>query len=297
MGGVIVKKYYKWIFAVLLAVIVIGFGFTLTVREGSAAIVSNFGKVRAVYTESGLYAKLPWPFEKVVTFDMRRQGMDSGLVETLTSDKKNIILQVCVIWSIADPLKFHIGIGSNATAEKYLNDLVANAKNGVLGKYPLSALVSTNAEDVKIDLVSREIQEQVARKAEEDYGIKVTALKIKRLSFPEANIDDVFQQMITERQKHSVRLISEGERDAAIIIGNANAEAAEIKSEGKQKAAEIDAETERKVAEIYSEAYAKDPELFTFLKKLMALENSVNENTVIIMTSDETPFDIINESQ
>jgi membrane protease subunit HflC len=289
-------KYCKWIFAILLATLVIGFGFTLTVREGSAAIVSNFGKVRAVYTESGLHAKLPWPFEKVVTFDMRRQNMDSGLVETLTNDKKNIILQVCVIWNIEDPLKFYTGIGSNETAEKYLNDLVANAKNGVLGKYPLSALVSTNEEDVKIDLISQEIQEQVAQKAADDYGIGVLALKIKRLGFPEANIDEVFQQMITERKKYSVQLISEGERDAAIIVSNANAEAAEIKSEGKQKAAEIDAETERETAEIYSEAYTKDPELFTFLKKLMALENSVNENTIIIMKGDETPFDIINES-
>lgn len=289
------KRYYKWIFAALLVVIMIGFGFTFTVREGSAAIVSNFGKVRAVYTESGLHAKLPWPFEKVTTFDMRRQNMDSGRVETLTNDKKNVILQVCVIWSIEDPLTFYTSIGSNETAEKYLNDLVANAKNGVLGKYPLTALVSTNAADVKIDLISEEILDQVAKKAGDDYGIKVDSLKIKRLGFPETNIDSVFQQMITERKKYSVQLISEGERDAAIIVSSAEAEAARIKSEGKQKAAEIDAETERRVAEIYSEAYSKNPKLFTFLKKLIALENSVNENTIIIMKSDETPFDILHE--
>lgn len=287
------KTYYKWIFALLFVVIIAGFGFTFTVREGSSAIVSNFGKARAVYTNAGLYTKLPWPFEKIITYDIRSQCLDSGLVETLTKDKKNIILQVCIIWNIEDPLKFYTSIGDNATAEKYLNDLVANAKNGVLGKYLLSALVSTNPNEVMIDSILDEISGMVIPKASEDYGIKIDKIKTKRLSFPESNINNVFQQMIAERNKYSIQIISEGERDASIIISNANAEAAKIIAEGKHKAAEIDGETERAVAEIYSKVYDKDPELFTFLKKLMALENSVNENTIIIMRSDETPFEII----
>ncbi|HML38483.1 MAG TPA: protease modulator HflC [Bacillota bacterium] len=290
------KKYYKWIFVSLFIVIIAGFGFTFTVREGSAAIVSRFGEVREVYTESGLHMKLPWPFEKIITYDIRSQYMDSGLVETLTNDKKNIILQVYAAWNIEDPLKFYTSIGSNATAEKYLGDLIANAKNSTLGKYPLSALVSTDPGNVKIDDISREIGEQVARNASDDYGIRVEAVKMKQLTVPGTNISKVYQQMIAERKKYSVQLISEGERDAAIIIGNAKAEAAQIKSEGKLKAAGIDADTERMVAEIYSEAYNKDSQLFTFLRKLIALENSVNENTIIIMKGGSSPFDILDDS-
>ena len=44
-------------------------------------------------------------------------------------------------------------------------------------------------------------------------------------------------------------------------------------------------------------AYDKNSELFTFLKKLIALENSVNEDTVIIMKSEDSPFDIVDELQ
>lgn len=289
------KKYYKWAFALIFIIIIIGFGFTFTVREGAAAIVSNFGKARAVHTDAGLYPKLPWPFEKIITYDIRSQCLDSGLVETLTQDKKNIILQVCIIWNIEDPLKFYTSIGDNTTAEKYLNDLVANAKNGILGKYLLSALVSTNPEEVMIDKIIDEISEMVIPKADEDYGIKIDKIKTKRLSFPESNLNNVFQQMIAERNKYSMQIISEGERDAAIIISNADAEAAKIVAEGKQKAAEIDGETEKAVAEIYSNVYDKDPKLFTFLRKLTALENSINENTILIMRSDETPFEIITE--
>ena len=52
-----IKKIYKWIFALILAVIVVVFGFTFTVKEGSCAIVSRFGEVRAVHMDSGLHFK------------------------------------------------------------------------------------------------------------------------------------------------------------------------------------------------------------------------------------------------
>lgn len=99
--------------------------------------------------------------------------------------------------------------------------------------------------------------------------------------------------MIADRQKFVSQYISEGERDAAIITSEANAKAAEIIAQGKLEASKIDAETERMIAEIYGEAYDKNSELFIFLKKLIALENSVNPDTVIIMRAGESPFDII----
>ncbi len=79
------KNKYKWVFASLLLVIIISFGFTFTVREGSCSIVSRFGDVRTVYTDAGLHMKLPYPFEKIITYDTRSQYMDSGYTETLTN--------------------------------------------------------------------------------------------------------------------------------------------------------------------------------------------------------------------
>ncbi len=292
-----IKNIYKWIFALVLAVIIVVFGFTFTVKEGSCAIVSRFGDVRAVYMDSGLHFKLPYPFESVYTYDTRSQYMDSGYTETLTNDKKNVILQTYLVWHIEDPRKFYNSVGDNEKAEKYLNDLTANVKNGVMGNYELSSLVSTDLENIKIDEISKKIEKSVSENALKDYGIKIEKIKIKRLSLPTNNIESVFEQMIADREKQVTKLLSEGERDAAIIMSEANAKAAEILAEGKLEAAEIDAETERKIAEIYGDAYNKNSELFIFLKKLIALENSVNEDTVIIMKSEDSPFDIVDELQ
>jgi membrane protease subunit HflC len=287
------SRIYKLLFILIFIVIVVAVGFTFAVKEGYSAIISRFGKIVNVHNEAGLYFKLPWPVDKIITYDTRNQYMDSGYNETLTNDKINIILQTYIVWRITDIQKFHTSIGNYNTAQRHLNDLAATAKNSVLGNYSLSSLVSTNIEEIRIDEICRAIEEKTAQSALANYGIEIQALRIKRLALPEANIKSVFNQMIADRQKYVSQYIAEGERDAAIITGEADARAAEIYAQGKLEASQIDAETERMVASIYGEAYDRNARLFVFLKKLLALENSVNADTTVIMRANESPFDII----
>jgi len=289
-------KIYKALFILIFIVIVVAAGFTFTVKEGYSAIISRFGKIVNVHNDAGLYFKLPWPVDNVITYDARKQYMDSGYNETLTNDKINIILQTYIVWRISDVKKFHISIGNFNAAQRHLNDLAATAKNSVLGNYKLSSLVSTNIEEIKIDEICRTIEEESAQSALDNYGIEIQTLKIKRLALPEANIKSVFNQMIADRQKFVSQYMAEGERDAAIIKGEADAKAAEIYAQGKLEASQIDAETEKMISRIYGEAYDRNSRLFVFLKKLIALENSVNADTTLIMRANESPFDIITGS-
>lgn len=291
------KKWIKWVSAALLVAIIFVYGFCFTVREGNYAIVSRFGDVRKVCTEAGLYLKLPSPFEKVLTFDARSQYMDSGYTETLTNDKKNIILQTYVIWHVSDPLKFYTSVGDTQNAAVYLNDLTSNVKNGVMGSYELSSLVSTDLENIKINEITAEMKQQIAEKALKDYGIAVEEVRIKRIALPEDNLQSVLDQMIADREKQVTKLLSEGRRDAAKITSEADAKAAEIVANGQTEAAKINAETEKKIAEIYGEAYDANAELFIYLKKLIALENSVSADTVIIMNAEDSAFDILSSNQ
>jgi membrane protease subunit HflC len=287
------NKLFKFLFVLIFMVLVMAAGFTFTVMEGSSIIVSRFGRIVNVHTEAGLHFRLPWPIDRVITYDARNQYMDSGLNEALTNDKINIILQVYLVWNIKDAQKFHISVGDYIAAQRHLNNIVANTKNGVLGNYTLSNLVSTNLDDIMLDEIREKIEQQVAVSAINNFGIEVQTLRIKRLALPYTNVLSVFEQMIADRQRYVSRYISEGERDAAIIISEAEAMAAEIIAQGRLEASEIEAETERRVAEIYGEAYDRNSQLFTFLKNLIALENSVNPDTVIIMRANESPFNVI----
>jgi membrane protease subunit HflC len=247
--------------------------------------------------EAGLKFRFPWPVESVIVFDTRSQYLDSGYTETLTHDKKNVILQTYMVWKIVDPSLFYTSIGDMDTARQYLNDLLANAKNGVMGGYELVSLVSVKAEDIRMDEIESGIREMVTSGALGNYGIRVETVQIKRLVLPNANVESVFEQMRAERQKYVTQLLSEGERDAAIIRSKADAEAAQIVADGQTRAAAIEAETEKQVAEIYAGAYEKNPDLFTFLKRLTALEDSVSDKTVLIMTGEKSPFSVLTGKQ
>ena len=286
-------KKLRWIFALIFIVIVVGAGFTFTVKEGYCAIIARFGRIVNVHMQTGLHLKLPWPVDKIITYDTRSRNMDSAINETLTNDKINIILQTYLVWNIKDPKKFHTSLGNYETAQRRLEDIVTNVKNSVIGNYTFSSLVSTDLENIRIEEICKTIEERVALSAMNNYGIGVGKLKFKRLALPDPNIQRVFRHMIAERQTYISRHFAEGERDAAVILNEAYARAAEIIAQGRFDAAEIDAETERLVAQMYREANDKNTELFVFLKKLIALENSVNPDTVVIMRAGESPANVI----
>ena len=107
----------KWLFALIVAAIIGFFGFVFKVNEGECAVVTRFGAVRAELTQAGMYLRLPWPFEDVRIQDARKRYLDSGYLETLTHDKKNVIMQTYAIWSIQDPLKYYTSVGDSALAE------------------------------------------------------------------------------------------------------------------------------------------------------------------------------------
>ena len=287
------KRIVKWGFALIVVAIIGFFGFTFKVNEGQCAVVTRFGAARAEITRAGMYPRLPWPFEDVNIYDSRKQYMDSGYLETLTHDKKNVIMQTYAIWSIEDPLKYYTSVGDSALAQKFLSDLITNSKNGTMGSYDLSALVSMVEDDIKIDEIEGKMMEDVSAQASAQYGIKVHDLHIKRLGLPSTNVRSVFSQMQAERQKYIDQLLAEGDRDAKIIRSEADAEVARIIAEGREEAALINAATEEEVAEIYAEAHKQDPELYKFLRKLAAVEASVDEDTVMIVQTDTAPFDVL----
>ncbi len=292
------KPSYAWlkgIIALVLLLVVGYFGFTCEVREGTSAVILRFGAPRAEITEAGLYFKLPWPFETVTSYDSRLQYLESNSLETTTKDNRNIILQSYALWSVKDPLLFHNSIGSREKVESYINDQIFNATNSVLGSYNLSALVSLVSEEIRYDEIQNKIYTMVKDNCEKSYGITVDNISILRISLPDNNLESVFAQMRADRQKDIDSIIAQAQRDADIITSDTDAYYAEIISKAEIEAAEIYARTEAEVAKIYAEAQSANLELYQFLKELDTIVSSVSNNTVLVVTSDTYPFNVLLE--
>ena len=281
--------------AVVLIAVLGYFGFTCEVREGNCAVILRFGAVRREITEAGLYPRLTWPFETVVTYDSRLQYLESDYLETTTEDKRNIIIQSYAVWKISDPLLYHNSVGSRGVAGSYIKDQVFSATNSVMGAYKLTSLVSLNSEELKIDKIQEEIFARVRENCRNNYGIEVTDVSILRLSLPDTNLESVFEQMKADRQKDIDTIIANAQRDANAIISAADAEAAVIIADGTTSAAAIKAQTETEAARIYAEAQAANIELYRFLRELDTVVSSVGENTVLVVKADSYPFNVLTQ--
>ncbi len=283
----------KIILALILLVVVVYFGFTCVVREGECAVILRFGAPRAEITEAGLYFKLPWPFETVTTYDGRLQYLESNSLETTTKDNRNIILQSYALWSIEDPLLFHNSIGSQEKVESYIKDQIFNATNSVLGSYNLSSMVSLVSEEIRYDEIQEKIYTMVKENCEKNYGITVTEVSILRISLPDNNLESVFAQMRADRQKDIDSIIAQAQRDADIITSDANASYTEIIADAEIEAAEITKKTQSEVAKIYADAQSANMELYQFLKELDTIVASVSNDTVLVVTKDTYPFNVL----
>ena len=283
----------KLVTAAAVVLVLFWFGFTTTVREGSCAVILRLGAVRTQITDAGLYLKLPWPFETVTTYDSRLQYLESNLLETTTKDKRNVIIQSYVVWDIEDPVLFHNSVGAKGAADTYIKDQVFSATNSTMGGYELENLVSLSEEKIKIDEIQSEIYSRVRENCKQNYGIEVSDVSILRLSLPETNLQSVFEQMRADRQKDIDIIIANAQTEANKIKTDADAEAAKIRAEGTTKAAEIKAKTETEVAKIYAQAQSANIELYKFLKDLDTLVASVGESSVLVVNTDEYPFNVL----
>lgn len=290
------KLSLNWIkvaIAAILAIILAYFMFTCEVREGTGAVILRFGAPRAEITEAGLYLRLPWPFETVEKFENRLQYLESNHLETTTKDNRNIILQSYAVWKVTDPLLYYNSVGAQNTVDTYIKDQIFSATNSIMGSYNLTELVSLDKEAIKTEEIQDKIFTEVKTNCEKNYGIEITDVNILRISLPDANLESVFEQMRADRQKDIDTIIANATRDANKITTDANAEAAQIIADGQTQAAEIKSKTETEVAAIYAKAQEANVELYKFLKELDTIVASVDEGTVLVVTADSYPFNVL----
>src|ERR1700719_4094013 len=149
------QMFVRFIVSLLVLLVLFSFMLGFQVRQNEQVVLTRFGSPTRVIQKPGLYAKWPWPIEKVNHFDARLNFYEIRLSEALTKDKRNVIVPVFVAWRIVNPQRFLEAIGSTENAQAKLDSLVSSAKNTVLGNYDFGQLVSVKPEDVKLSEIEQ----------------------------------------------------------------------------------------------------------------------------------------------
>ena len=278
------------IFALLL--------FVFQVRKSETAVVATFGKPTSQnYDQPGAYFKWPWPIQKVYKYDQRVQNFDDKFSQTLTADSSMLLTSVYVGWKISDARQFlQVFPGDAAVslpnAQSKLEGMLRTAKAAAVGRHPLADFVNANPQELKFDVIEREIEDSVQTELRtNNYGIELKFLGFKKIGLPESVTQTVFDRMKSERQVLISRAENEGKAKAQEIQSTADADATRTIANAQAIAIGIRGEAEAEAAKTLP-VFERNPELAVFLLRIGALQQTLNSRTTLFFDERTFPFDL-----
>ncbi len=264
-------------------------GFVVDVTD--FALVTRFGEIRRAIETPGLYWKAP--FDRVERLERRLMSLPLTKAEYLSLDKKNIVVESLLAWQIGDPLHYRRSLATRAAAEMRLQDASLAEIGAVIGRYPASALVSTDQGAGQYGSIVTEIRERLARLAQADYGIKILDVDILRLSLPDQNREHVFDRMKAERGKIAMEYRSAGALAGKEIVAQADREISNIHWQGYAEAQRLRAQGDAEASRIYLEAFARDTRFYKFLRTLQAYAKILDESTTLFLPAKAEVFEML----
>lgn len=312
------KKSGKGVIAVLILLVAVFVGASSMVitHEDEYKLIRQFGKVQRVISDAGLSFKIPF-IESVDTIPNQILLYDLPSSDVITSDKKTMIVDSYVLWQVTDPLKFAQTLScSVSNAERRIDTIVYNATKNTIsnmkqdeviksrdGKMTVTVdqvesdvvnndlEVATEEEVIEITSLTEEIMAQI-NNVEEQYGIEIVTVEVKKLDLPDDNKQAVYTRMISERENIAAQYTAEGASQAKMIENTTDKEVAIMISNAQAQAEATIAEGEAEYMRILSDAYS-DPtktDFYSFVRALDALKASMNGDNKTIILSDDSPI-------
>src|SRR4051812_28045456 len=94
--------------ALFALIVAAALGSWMVVDETEYVVVTDFGRIVAVYgdedDEAGLHGK--WPWQSSLAIDRRVRVFDAPTREMLTGDKRNLEVTSYVVWRVGNPTRF-----------------------------------------------------------------------------------------------------------------------------------------------------------------------------------------------
>ncbi len=272
--------------ALILIIILANFIFFI-VDETKQAIVLQFGKPVRVIQESGLHAKIPF-IQNIVLFDSRLLIYDAPPTEIITRDKKTLILDNYARWKIDNPLLFMQTVRDINGAQARLDDIIYSELRVDLGKFDMSEIVSLKRTEIMKTVTERSNEKSM------EYGINIVDVRIKRADLPPENEQNIFARMKAERQRIAKQYRAEGMEESAKIIAETEREKTIILAEAYREAQQLKGEGDAEAIRIYAESFSQDPVFYQFLRTLESYQNSWQENTTILLSSENQYIQYLN---
>lgn len=277
--------------------------------EGQQAVVTQFGApVGDPAVEAGLHIKTPF-VQEVTYFSKKVLIWDGDPNQIPTNDKTFVYLDVSARWRISNPLIFLQAVNNEARAMTILDDIIDSTVRDLVNKNNLIEIIRSSdwkeissgsrpsGEEEAITLGRDKMEEKVLEIASQvvpKYGIELTDVIFKRVNYIDSVRQKVYERMISERKRIAAEKRSLGEGRKAEILGKVQRELKLVTSGAVKEAEQIKGKADADATRIYAEAYNKDPEFYAFIKTLESYEQTIGNNTKLVLSTDSDFYKLLN---
>jgi modulator of FtsH protease HflC len=274
--------------AILMAVVALLVVASLSlfvVDQRQNVIVFRLGEVVRVVTQPGLYAKIPL-LDNIRVLDTRILTIDTGEPERfLTSEKKNVLVDLFVKWRITDVRLYFVSVGADeARARTRLLQTINGSLRAEFGNRTVHEVVSGERD---------KIMELMREKANEDartIGVQVLDVRMKRVDLPQEVSESVYRRMEAERKRVANELRSTGFAESEKIRADADRQREVILAQAYREAQTVRGDGDAKAIAIHAGAYQANPEFFSFYRSIEAYKQSFKSKGDLMVLDPSSDF-------
>jgi len=255
------------------------------VSEIERAVKLRFGEIVQFDVEPGLHFK--WPIiNSVRYFDSRILTLDAQPQRYLTSEKKALMVDSFIKWRVKDVAKYFTTTGGDEErAKRLLSQRVDTGLRNEFGVRTVKEVVSGERDQLMNSLTS-----MLDEIAQQELGVEVIDLRVKRIDLPLEVSESVYNRMRTERQRLARELRAQGNEVAEKIRATADKDKTVILADAYRMAEEIKGDGDAEATATYASAFTKDPEFYDFTRSLKAYQSTFETKGDILLIDPDSDF-------
>jgi modulator of FtsH protease HflC len=255
------------------------------IKETEKGVLLKFGQVVNPDIKPGLHIKMPF-VNNVRKFDGRVLTVDAQAERFLTLEKKALIVDSFAKFKVVDTARFYTA--TNGEIQRAVGLLAQRINDGLrnqVGIRTIQEVVSGERDELM-----RNITIELNKLANEELGVVVLDVRVKKIDLPPDVSDSVYRRMNAEREKEAREHRAQGQELAEGIRAAADREATVILSEAYRDAETIRGEGDAEATRIYASAFGNDPEFYSFTRSLRAYQDSFQGAGDILLLKPDSDF-------
>lgn len=255
------------------------------------ALVLQFGQVKQVATDPGLYFKIPL-IQEVVRYEKRILPLETSELEVTPLDERRLVVDAFARWRITNVVKFREAVQFEASARRRLQSILNASLREVLGKVRSADVLSTKRTGLMVRIRDSARERAVA------LGVEVVDVRIRRADLPQQNLAATFTRMNAERKREARDERARGKERALELQATADRQAIELVSDAQRQSEIVRGAADAERNKIFAKAFGLDTEFFAFYRSLRAYERALKgSNSTLVISPDSEFFEYLKSNR